>query len=68
MDLEDLKKETTFSIGICIEVENRMSDSGSSKLNKIARDGLKSRNLHGGRKCNFEQFSCWQLLLNLHGF
>jgi hypothetical protein len=27
----------------------------------------KSRNLHGSRKYNFEHFSCWQHLPNLHG-
>jgi hypothetical protein len=32
------------------------------KLNKIARSGLKSRNLHGRRKSNWEHFSCWELL------
>jgi hypothetical protein len=38
------------------------------KLNKIARGGLKSRNLHGGMTSNLEHSSCWQLLLNLHKF
>jgi hypothetical protein len=44
-----------------------MSVSEFRKLNKIARNGLKSRNLHGGRKYNLEHFSCWKLLPNLHG-
>jgi hypothetical protein len=45
-----------------------MSDLGSSKLNKIARDGLKYRNLHGGRNSNLKHFSHWPLLSNPHGF
>jgi hypothetical protein len=39
-----------------------MSDLGFRKLNKIVRDGLKSRNLHGGMKSNLEYFSWCQLL------
>jgi hypothetical protein len=38
------------------------------KLIKIARNGLKSRNLHGGSKYNLEQFLCWKLLPNHYGF
>jgi hypothetical protein len=74
--MKGLKRGTTFSIGNSSDskwiFELKFGEFEVCflfwKLIKIDRNGLKSRNLHGGSKYNLEQFLCWKLLPNHYGF